>query len=160
LVELSGGGDEDVLDRGRRLNSSSIEGQHGQIRVIARARLSETPPTRVPHPWRTRNETCASAAGRRSPAAVSDDNLPLLAETNTSNGAKSAPANTSTRANSRTPSPRWARNLAKHPELKPSPHLLLLGTMRVLDGDPDAPEWSFLFMFSSTSPMIEELRFV
>ena len=59
----------------------------------------------------------------------------VAAETNTSNGAKSAPANTSTRANSRTPSPRWARTLAKHPELKPNPHLLLLGTMRVLDGD-------------------------
>ena len=51
---------------------------------------------------------------------------------------KSAPANTSTRANSRTPSPRWARNLAKHPELKPNPHLFLLGRMRVLDGDPAA----------------------
>ena len=89
--------------------SSSIETGAAQIRVIARARLSETPPTRVHHPWRTRDETCASAAGRRSPAAGSDDNLLLLAETNTSNGAKSAPANTSTRANSRTPSPRWAR---------------------------------------------------
>jgi hypothetical protein len=29
-------------------------------------------------------------------------------------------------------------DLAKHPELKPNPHLLLLGTMRVLDGDPAA----------------------
>ena len=29
-------------------------------------------------------------------------------------------------------------DLAKHPELKPNPHLFLLGTMRVLDGDPAA----------------------
>ena len=29
-------------------------------------------------------------------------------------------------------------DLAKHPELKPKPHLFLLGTMRVLDGDPAA----------------------
>jgi hypothetical protein len=29
-------------------------------------------------------------------------------------------------------------DLAKHPELKPNPHPLLLGTMRVLDGDPAA----------------------
>jgi hypothetical protein len=38
----------------------------------------------------------------------------------------------------RTATPRWARNLAKHPELKPNPHLFLLGRMRVLDGDPAA----------------------
>jgi hypothetical protein len=37
-----------------------------QIRVIARARLSETPPTRVLHPWRTRDETCATAARAKS----------------------------------------------------------------------------------------------
>ena len=135
---------KDVLDRGATAQPRpQLKASAAQIRVIARARLSETPPTRVPHPWRTRDETCASAAGRRSPAAVSDDNVPFLAETNTSNGAKSAPANTSTRTNSRTPSPRWARNLAKHPEFKPNPHLLLLGTMRVLDGDPAAVrlEW-------------------
>ena len=130
---------KDVLDRGAMAQPRpQLKASAAQIRVIARARLSETPPTRVPHPWRTRDETCASAAGRRSPAAVSDDNLPFLAETNTSNGAKSAPAITSTRANSRTPSPRWARNLAKHPELKPNPHLFPLGRMRVLDGDPSA----------------------
>jgi hypothetical protein len=29
-------------------------------------------------------------------------------------------------------------DLAKHPELKPNPHLFLLGTMRVLDRDPAA----------------------
>jgi len=150
---------KDVLDRGATAQPRpQLKASAAQIRVIARVRLSETPPTRVPHPWRTRDETCASVAGRRSPAAgpttiffrpADDDPLPrspfactaawtVAAETNTSNGAKSAPANTSTRANSRTPSPRWARNLAKHPELKPNPHLFLLGRMRVLDGDPAA----------------------
>jgi hypothetical protein len=29
-------------------------------------------------------------------------------------------------------------DLAKHPKLKPNPHLFLLGTMRVLDRDPAA----------------------
>jgi hypothetical protein len=38
----------------------------------------------------------------------------------------------------RTATPRWARNLAKHPEVKPNPHLFLPGRMRVLDGDPAA----------------------
>jgi hypothetical protein len=43
-----------------------LKASAAQILVIARAQLNETPPTRVPHPWRTRDETCASAAGRRS----------------------------------------------------------------------------------------------
>ena len=52
----------------------NLKASAAQIRVIARAQLNETPPTRVPHSWRTRDETCASAAGRRSPAAGSEDN--------------------------------------------------------------------------------------
>ena len=59
----------------------------------------------------------------------------MAAETNTSNGAKSAPANTSTRANLSNAVASMGSDFAKHPELKPNPHLLLLGTMRVLDGD-------------------------
>jgi hypothetical protein len=76
MVELSGDGGEARLDRGATAQPRQLKASPAQIRVIARARLSETPPTRVPHPRRTRDETCASAAGRRSPAAGSDDNLP------------------------------------------------------------------------------------
>ena len=83
MVELSGGGracshqamaTKDACSiAGRRVKLVfNLKASAAQIRVIARARLNETPPTRVPRPWRTREmETCASAAGRRSPAAGS-----------------------------------------------------------------------------------------
>ena len=59
----------------------------------------------------------------------------VAAETNTSNGCKERAREYLDAGELSNAAASMRSDLAKHPELKPNPHLFLLGTMRVLDGD-------------------------